>query len=194
MMNETNIKCIYHSKRDAITKCERCQKTVCVECKMVYQQKHVRSHNDHHHTYYTRHELCPPCYYDRNIKEVKSPKKYLYLLSGFISIIVSVWMFSFTQDFISKWNSTSIPGPEILLLGVVIIIIFSIGFSMIGIIKIVSVPKKISDFEKNKQTFLANIFTISEIEQKTSKTSQKNYCPTVGMKSVLKRNYVINVE
>ncbi len=192
-MNDVNIKCIYHPKRDAITKCEACQKTVCVECKMVYQQRHTYSSNvgghHHHHSYYTRHELCPPCYYDRRIKAVKSPAKYCIILFGLIFTIIAASMVSFALEFVSSWNaSTSMPGPDIFPIFAGIFVIVGVGLMIFGIVNVITGPKRVSDLEKKKQDFLTNLPSMKQAEQPTTQpskqASRKNYCPQCGERIV----------
>jgi len=54
-------RCHYHPQIDAITKCERCGKYLCLECKKVYHQ--VVGDDDMFGA--TREDLCPDCYEKR---------------------------------------------------------------------------------------------------------------------------------
>ncbi|MBN1801048.1 MAG: hypothetical protein JW891_06035 [Candidatus Lokiarchaeota archaeon] len=187
-MNESNINCYYHPKRSAITKCEACQKTICVECKMVYQQRHMYSSyaggRHHHHSYYTRHELCPPCYYDRRIRTIKSPMKYCFVLFGLIFTIVAISMVSHSLEFVSAWNGpSSMPGPDIFPVFASIFVIVGVGLMIFGIINIITGPKRVDNLEIKKQAFLANLSSVEPKQpmiQVTKRASLKNYYPYCG--------------
>ena len=59
-----SLKCYYHPEREAATKCEICEKVICVECKKPYTVTHGVSES----RYATQHDACMPCYYDREIE------------------------------------------------------------------------------------------------------------------------------
>ncbi|MFX1238471.1 MAG: hypothetical protein ACFFAS_04305 [Promethearchaeota archaeon] len=182
-MIESNIPCQYHSNRNAVTKCEMCQKATCVECKMVYKQFHMGSTDfigSRENDYYTHYELCRPCYYDRHIKELNSPGMYCIFVSGCISTIISFIIFLFTMNFVSTWDGpSSIPAPTILPFFAFIFILIGIGTVIIGMIKIENLPKKISEFEAKRQVFFAELSSTTETSEQIIKY---NFCPVCGEK------------
>ena len=56
MMNP--YRCYYHPQIEAIAKCEKCGKYLCLECKQIY---HRRVGGANYRSYVTL-ELCPECY------------------------------------------------------------------------------------------------------------------------------------
>lgn len=73
-----SVKCYYHPDRDATTKCENCEKMICVECKKAYHVTH--GVKDNH--YATQHDLCQLCYYDIEMKKYSfSPRGYYIPIS-----------------------------------------------------------------------------------------------------------------
>ena len=55
-----SLKCYFHPDREASTKCEKCEKMLCIECKKPYTATHGVSES----RYATQHDMCKPCYYD----------------------------------------------------------------------------------------------------------------------------------
>ena len=62
-----SLKCAYHPEREANTKCEKCGKLICLECKQAF----TTTHGTEDTRYSVRHEYCQACYYDYKIKSTK---------------------------------------------------------------------------------------------------------------------------
>jgi len=108
-----SLKCAYHPEREASTKCEKCGKLICVECKTVIHTRHGTGEN----RYSTRHEICIPCKYDREI-------------GGFgirVNIIGFIMCIAFLSIFIGITTYANINMPHFDL----------IAFPIIGIIALV---------------------------------------------------------
>ncbi len=93
----SELTCYYHPDRKADEKCEACEKLLCLECKKVLtvSHRHRRSgyHSRYHHgsgysTYYTSHDLCPECYYERQIAGT-SPTM-CYIMMAFSIIVPTI--------------------------------------------------------------------------------------------------------
>ena len=67
-MGEKN--CFYHYNRSAGIKCDNCGKTICEECKQIFQDDNIRN---------VTQQLCPFCYLDK--------------YDG--SIFIVIWLFTF---------------------------------------------------------------------------------------------------
>ena len=98
--------CHYHPNRDAITKCEQCGKLICIECKMIFRKQHSAGTSEHRTYYVTQHEVCPPCFYDLNIKTIKNPGRIIaYLIIGLMLVIIGAffysWMYNLLYDIMS---------------------------------------------------------------------------------------------
>ncbi|MFX1236612.1 MAG: B-box zinc finger protein [Promethearchaeota archaeon] len=190
-MNDPNVHCEYHKKRNAVTKCEMCGKVICVECKMVYQQRHTYSYGGfysgydigihshrHRYSYYTRHELCPPCYYDRRVRVLKSPQKYCFVFFGLVFTIIASIIISFAIGFVSSWEGpSSMPGPDIFPVVAGLFVFLGIGITVYGVYNILSAPKRISDMEAKKEAFF-NKLALTEAKDETLPI--KNYCTSCG--------------
>jgi len=80
-----SLNCYYHPEREANTKCEKCEKLICLECKKLYTVKHGLQDS----SYATQHELCIVCYYDIEMEKHKfSPKGYYTFLSILVTTII----------------------------------------------------------------------------------------------------------
>ena len=58
------LNCYYHPGRQASTKCEKCGKVICLECKTVYHETRSTGTGDSRSSYSVRREFCPVCFYD----------------------------------------------------------------------------------------------------------------------------------
>ncbi len=63
-MDRNHLNCYYHPERNAIAKCEKCGKPICLECNMIFRDKNITNKEN----YATRHNYCIVCYYDKKIK------------------------------------------------------------------------------------------------------------------------------
>jgi uncharacterized membrane protein len=156
-----SLKCYYHPEIDAETKCEDCGKYLCLECKQVL----IEVHGSSDRRYSTRHELCPICYYDRQIRKYsRNPK---------ISLIM--WIL-FSIPFIAiTFSWSSVPGNP---MGFVVI--FFIAFAIFMYIWLIFVvvyraPRKIDRFKREREAFINNL-SGSHVELR----SIKRFCTECG--------------
>ncbi len=82
-----SLKCYYHPDREATTKCEKCDKMICIECKKPISITHGVKESQ----YATQHEFCMPCYYDYEMKKYSySPRGYYIAFSILLPIILTL--------------------------------------------------------------------------------------------------------
>ncbi|MFX0181020.1 MAG: zinc-ribbon domain-containing protein [Candidatus Hodarchaeota archaeon] len=141
-----SLKCFYHPEREASSKCEQCEKLICLECKMVYHQV---VHGGSSNAYTKRYEYCPICYYDTQIKKSK-----INLIGGVIALsvlIISFFIFTFTLPEIAfSYPATYIP------IGFLLALII-IGSLIFGYLQLVRKPKKVNQFNLKKEEFLKSV-------------------------------------
>lgn len=191
-MTDSNPNCEYHPDRDAITKCETCGKLICVECKNIFQQQHSRSSShgfgsdSHTHTsyYYTRHELCTPCFYERKIKVVQSPFNYCIIIFGVIFTAVAILMTSFFLNFAAMWGGPAAFSPAPFVFVPIIFILIGIGMIIAGIRSRLTAPQKAEAFKVKREEFFKNLSGTPSTSQASADYDPSQYvsCPYCGDK------------
>ena len=172
-MSET-LKCHFHQARNAISKCEDCGKILCIECKQIYTQTHHSGTGDNRRVFYTQHELCPPCLYDRKIKNL-NPKQFLIpIMMGVLLICISLPLF------IIMMMIALIPFN-------IIFVIIGIGLIVYGRKKRSSTPQKIDKLRAEKEDFYKLISSL-EFEQISLNLGYK-ICPNCDSKEELNTQY-----
>ena len=175
-MTDSNPNCFYHPDRDAITKCEMCNRVICVECKNVFQQRHRRPHSSDRSMarsyYYTRHELCTPCFIERKIKYLQTPFNYCQILFGIIFVAVAIFM---TYGFMS-FSGPSSPGFFVIV--PIAFICIGIGIVILGIKNRLTAPQRVEALNARKADFLKNISPASA----SYDDSKYKACPYCGDK------------
>ncbi len=155
-----SLKCHYHPEREAQSKCEKCGRVICVECKMVYHKTVHRGTGDDRYAYSERYEYCPLCYYDTQIKKYKSYSHGCIAFAIFF-IIAAVFMTGFFNPIIFT----------LLSVGIVISLVLFV------FLRFVYSPKKTAEFNAKKEEFLQRTKTptVSKKEEITTK-----FCPECG--------------
>ena len=154
-----SLKCYYHPEREAQSKCEKCGKVICVECKMVYHRTVHRGTGDDRYAYSERYEYCPICYYDTQIKKSKS-YSYGCIAFAIFFIVAAVFMTGFFNPIIFT----------LLLVGVVISLVLFV------ILRFVYSPKKTAEFNAKKEEFLQR----TKKPSVTKKEEITKFCPECG--------------
>jgi hypothetical protein len=81
--------CFYHPNRAAVTKCEHCNRMICLEDKMTYRVTGGIDQADDIYTY------CPICYNER-MRTTKKMRPFIFLIFGvFVIIFIAVAIFIF---------------------------------------------------------------------------------------------------
>ncbi len=163
-MAPENVSCYYHPNRDAITKCEKCGKLICVECKMVIGETRYDDTGDNSYTYSKRQEFCKLCYYNKKIKIYSAEGNLFFYICLFIILII-----------------ISLISP--------IYMVFSIFLAVVCLIGTLTAPKKLSKNLAEKEKFLNSLdqslkkTSISNKNNQYSKddnTSDLTYCQQCG--------------
>ncbi|MFX1236631.1 MAG: hypothetical protein ACFFAS_04135 [Promethearchaeota archaeon] len=180
-MTKSNIVCHYHPERNAITKCEMCQKTICLECKTIYQKRQLNSNTSG--ISYSRQELCPPCYYDRIIKDKQTSKSAASIAVGIILTFIDIYFLFIPLPFVFK-----------IIFG--IIAILGLALTIYGFFKLSgisgnkkAVSEKVGDLEAKKRDFLENITSPTKTRERNKKNK---YCSFCGNEINLNENICIN--
>lgn len=168
------LNCHFHQARNAISKCEDCGKLLCIECKQNYTQIHHSGTGDNKHVFYTQHELCPPCFYDRKIKDL-NPRQFLIpIMMGVLLVCVGL--------------------PIFIIMMMIALLPFSIILVIIGVVLIVygkkkrsSAPQKINQLKAEKEDFYKLISSL-EFEQISLNLGYK-ICPNCDSKEDLNTQY-----
>lgn len=138
-----SLKCVYHPEREASTKCEKCGKLICLECKQAF----TTTHGTEDSTYSVRHEYCQVCYYDYKIKSVKySPIACAIVIIFFVIGLIMV------NTFISE---TSFSAGEMSIPLTIIGTGLTISIIVFLYVVLVYRPKKMALYEDKKQIFLS---------------------------------------
>ena len=199
-MTDSNPKCSYHPDRDAITKCEMCEKLICVECKNIFQQRHTTTshygydrsryrigYGRYRHTsyYYTRHELCTPCFYGRRIKAIESPANYCTIIFGVIFAIAAIFMTSFFMNFAANWGGPAyMPSPAPFVFIPVIFVIIGIGIVIAGIRGRITAPQRVEALKAKNEEFFNNLSSAPSSSHASAGYDPSLYktCPYCGDK------------
>jgi len=195
-MTDSNPKCAYHPNWDAITKCEKCGKLICAECKNIFQQRHSHTssslygHGTSYRSrygsrrysrtsyYYTRHELCTPCFYERKIKVLESPMNYCGILFGVLFTAVAIFM---TIGFMSFPGPFS---PGFFTIVPIFFVIIGIGIVIAGIRGRITAPQKIEALKAKYEEFFNNLSSAPSSSQASAGYDPSLYksCPYCGDK------------
>ncbi|MCY3413745.1 MAG: hypothetical protein INQ03_19025 [Candidatus Heimdallarchaeota archaeon] len=139
------VNCNFHLDETANTRCQRCQRMICLLDKHVTQTK------------YSQIELCSICYYDMEINKLKSTRFLIFVLaflSLFIILPVSMFPFIFkglgTDDYF---------GPPLGFIIPFFVIFFSIPLGMGYFIlkQMITAPGKAEQMRKQKEEFLQSL-------------------------------------
>ena len=184
--------CNYHPNRPAVDKCERCNRLICVEDKMVYRDARYRSHNyQYRYRYETPYTFCPVCYYEvikqQNVGGgVVFAKLFsICFLSIFILIFISVFGFIFTIPEISDLPS----GFNIFFTIFPLFFIAIPGLIILGlVISLIRSPRRASEATQEQEVFLSQANTSVPFERNNIVCNQcgallqrsDRFCPTCG--------------
>ncbi|MFX1500307.1 MAG: hypothetical protein ACFFDH_05000 [Promethearchaeota archaeon] len=139
-----SLKCYYHPERDAITKCEKCGKVICLECKMVYHVRYTSRSGNHQYTSTSMYEYCPVCFYDQQINSYGPQAKRSVGVFSIVSLVlIVIFSIFFTM-------------ASVVLLTLVLVLI------PVDISIFVYNPRKIVGFEIKKAEFLKTIQPVKE--------------------------------
>lgn len=83
-----SVKCNYHPEREATTKCEKCGKFICLECRTAIHRYHGTTDS----SYSTRHEICIPCYYDTKLERYSFNLRPTYICFGVLVIGILIFL------------------------------------------------------------------------------------------------------
>ena len=146
-----SLKCAYHLEREASSKCEKCGKLICLECKMVYRQTVHGGSGDSSYAYSKRYEYCPVCYYDAKAKIYKYSS-----IVGFFTIGMLIFML-FVVFLPTSPLSYSHPAMYIPL--IIISIMLAIAVIVVVYLHFIRRPKKVGELDAKKEEFLRSIKT-----------------------------------
>ena len=135
-----SLKCYYHPEREAQSKCEKCGKLICLECKKGFNITHIASER----SYSTRHEYCQVCYF--NHQSLAAYKTSIVCFPTIIVFIIFLTVINVVFDSVGLYN----PMPNFLIPFIIILIIAFI-FS------IISGAKKRTEIRDQKNKFLLNL-------------------------------------
>ncbi|MFX1501529.1 MAG: zinc-ribbon domain-containing protein [Promethearchaeota archaeon] len=158
-----SLKCYYHSDRDAQSKCDKCGKLICLECKKAF----TATHGVNKSQYATRHELCLLCYFDREMASIRSSSTTCLVFIVFAIIMTTV--FSFT-------NQRFIFVP--IIIGSIAIIISIILYYHT---KYIWGPRKAETISIQRQKFMDSL-KISKEKQGIKPINSEIYCSKCGNK------------
>ncbi len=159
-----SLKCYYHPNREAITKCEKCEKMICIECKKPISVTHGVGDS----SYATQHDFCMPCYYDREMKQYDfSPRGYYIFGSitatSVVIFIILALVFAFSE-----------------MEGKIAVVI---TFSVLTFISTVLFLGTLKSFFNNKGEFPVLLAELKTKKEDFLKTLQSgNVCPECGNK------------
>ncbi len=83
--------CDYHPSREAVDKCQRCNRLICLQDRMVVRNRHHHS-SSMFNNYYTETILCPLCNYDMNKEGETMISKFTGMQRGVVIVIVIFFM------------------------------------------------------------------------------------------------------
>lgn len=193
--------CYFHPNIQAIDKCERCNKLICLRDKRTYTRTYSSSSmsTNNYNTYNmpVKYTFCPPCYYQamesgfKSYKKISSIQKPLMLVFMIPFLLVPLGMIFMVID--SPFNSGSFGlFPLIFILFPLIFIFIAIGFIFL-IIKGQSTASEYAKTEMNnisrdKAEFysshgLGNNFNVNELycNQCGSRIQKTDlFCPNCG--------------
>ena len=135
-------KCSYHPEIDAIDKCQKCSKAICLDCKETFV-----GHK------YVRLEVCPVCYYDLKVASVTGSAR----TSGIIGIVfLSTVLFSILFFFIPL--TLDFEGGEIFFFFSLLVSLFPAAMLVFLIRKVFFIdPITVEESLAKKADFLSNL-------------------------------------
>ena len=136
-----SLKCYYHPEREAQSKCEKCGKLICLECKKAFNITHGASKG----SYSTRHEYCQVCYFNHMSLSVYKTSRIC-----FITIIINIIFLVVTNVISDSVEGYNNPIPFFL---IPFLIVLSIAF----IFSIIHGAKKREKIRDQKNGFLLNL-------------------------------------
>lgn len=154
------LNCFYHPERDASTKCEKCGRMICLECKTVYHEVHSTGTGDSRSSYSIRREFCPVCFYDQKIRMRLSIRKVGRIIASIFTIIVLIVVLVLV--FLKGWLASFIFLPFLIPID---ILAFAYG------------PHSEVEFERQKVEFLNSVKTIQQVKEERLKGL---FCPECG--------------
>ena len=159
-----SLKCYYHPNREAITKCENCEKTICIECKKPIS----RIHGVKESRYATQHDFCMPCYYDSEMKNYDfSPRGY-YIFASITAMAVVIFVILALVSVFSEIEG------KIAIVITFCVLTFISTVSFLGILKL---------FFNNRGSFPVLLAELKTKKEDFLKTLQSgNVCPECGNK------------
>ena len=159
-----SLKCYYHPNREAITKCEKCEKMICIECKKPIS----RIHGVKESRYATQHDFCMPCYYDCEMKQYDfSPRGYYIFASIAATSVVIFIILALVTAFSENKHKIAIV----------------ITFCVLTFISTVLFLSALKFFFKNKVRFPVLLAELKTKKENFLKTLQSgNVCPECGNK------------
>lgn len=169
-MEETT--CHFHPNRTAISKCEKCGKIICLECKKIHRVS--RSSNSGSSSY--RYEYCPECNYEAAQKSQVSGIVFI-----FIAIIMFVVFASVSGIFDSGSSPFGGPPPEFVGFFVLMVVVF---LGAVGYTVLVKVPKKIESTKKEYEQALGHPLSNSDSDPMPAEKTKIEYSPQIKSKKI----------
>ncbi|MFX0063179.1 MAG: hypothetical protein ACFFC7_13460 [Candidatus Hermodarchaeota archaeon] len=92
----SNLQCFYHPEREAATKCEKCGKLICLECKLIRREYTLTGSDS---SQWVRYEVCPACYAEMKAASARGSKVFVIIAAvmciAFIVIAALILIFFF---------------------------------------------------------------------------------------------------
>ncbi|MFX1554308.1 MAG: B-box zinc finger protein [Promethearchaeota archaeon] len=160
-----SLKCAYHPDREAITKCEKCGKLICVECKTVVHDTHIGKDS----SYSTRHEICVACKYDREISHFGFGFSVIPFLMIIAFLLIFIGITTYANINMPHFNLIALP-----IIGTIALVIISAYF-----IYWMTVKRKrgILKAKIEKEEYLKKLI---QLPSKKDDTPSKMFCPECG--------------
>lgn len=166
-----SLKCYYHPEREAQSKCEKCGKLICLECKRVFNVTHGVDES----RYSTRHEFCQICYFDRGLKTAKhsSTGCIICIIMDTLMIVLTI-VIPYSMGFYDiEFFKPAIYIPVIILsIGLIIAIILFLYM------KFIYGPKKVVEITTQKENYLRSLKYPSK--EKEIIPPSKRFCHECG--------------
>ena len=184
--------CSYHPNRVAVDKCERCNRLICIEDKMVYRDARYRANNyQYRYRYDTPYTFCPVCYYE-TVKQQNVGSGAVFVkiasicfLSFFILLFFSIFSIIFQIPEISN-----LPSGFNTFFSIFPLVFVAIpGIIIIGlIISLIRSPRRARDASSEQEAFLNHLNGRSPFDRENVMCNQcgslltraDRFCPTCG--------------
>ena len=128
------VQCAYHPNSEAVAKCERCGRPICVLDKNIYRKR--KHYGDD--TYVETYEYCPVCYSDAQIRDAQSSMVGGVIFIGIILIFI-------LPNFLGMFDISGFFASFIFIAVFIAIALFVIG------------PSKISQAKNKQKSFLNSL-------------------------------------